>query len=136
MGYFIAQYDAAMLPPKVNLEAAFGKFSETWSPKLLASVADCHVKIAKFAGEFVWHSHADEDELFYVVAGELMLHFAEGTVTLQAGELLVVPKGVRHKPEATTETWVMLIEPSSTVNTGEVRNELTVAEVEVLEPPQ
>lgn len=123
-----------MLPPKVNLEAAFGQFSATWSPKLLASVADCHVKIAKFQGEFVWHSHANEDELFYVVAGELRLHFEAGMVTLNPGELLVVPKGVRHKPETTVETWVMLIEPKSTVNTGEVRNALTVAEVEVLEP--
>jgi len=123
-----------MLPPKVNLETAFNKFSETWSPKLLASIADCHVKVAKFQGEFVWHSHANEDELFYVVAGELRLHFETGTVTLHPGELLVVPKGVRHKPATTTETWVMLIEPTSTVNTGEVRNALTVAEVEVLEP--
>lgn len=123
-----------MLPPKVNLEAAFSQFSEIWSPKLLASVADCHVKVAKFQGDFVWHSHADEDELFYVVSGALTLHFADGSVTLNPGELLVVPKGVRHKPEAPTETWVMLIEPKSTVNTGEVRNQLTVDEIEVLEP--
>lgn len=123
-----------MLPPKITLEAAFSQFSDTWSPKLLASVADCHVKVAKFAGEFVWHSHADEDELFYVVAGKLMLHFEAGTVTLHPGDLLVVPKGMRHKPETTVETWVMLIEPKSTVNTGDVRNELTVDEVEVLEP--
>jgi mannose-6-phosphate isomerase-like protein (cupin superfamily) len=122
-----------MLPPKVNLEAAFATFSDTWSPKLLANVADCHIKIAKFQGEFVWHAHAHEDELFYVVAGELMLHFEDGTVTLEPGELLVVPKGVRHKPETTKETWVMLIEPKSTVNTGDVRNELTIDEVEVLE---
>jgi mannose-6-phosphate isomerase-like protein (cupin superfamily) len=134
MAHFIVRYGADMLPPKITLEAAFSQFSDTWSPKLLASVADCHVKVAKFQGEFVWHSHAEEDELFYVVAGELTLHFENGAVTLNPGELLVVPKGVRHKPEAPAETWVMLIEPTSTVNTGEVRNQWTVEEVEVLEP--
>lgn len=115
------------VPPKVNLAAKLALFSERYSPKIVGEVGDFHVKLVKIKGEFVWHHHDDEDELFLVLAGRLTIHFEDGDVVLDPGEFLVVPKGVEHKPSAGEEAHVLLFEPKSTLNTGNVRNERTVA---------
>jgi len=119
---------------KVNLEAAFGLFDEQWSPRVAAELNGQAVKLAKAEGEFVWHAHADADELFLVRSGELRIEFRESEdVTLTAGELLVVPAGVEHRPVATEETELVLFEPTGTSNTGDVDAELTQAERTELE---
>ena len=109
----------------INVEEKLSKFSEHWSPKIIAQMNDYHIKLAKVQGEFVWHDHPESDELFYVISGSLEIHFRDGEVTLNAGEMYVVPKGVEHKPFAAQECHIMLIEPAGTVNTGDVVNELT-----------
>jgi mannose-6-phosphate isomerase-like protein (cupin superfamily) len=114
------------LPDKVKLETAFASFAECWSPKIVGEVNDMHVKLAKLHGEFVWHHHEHEDEMFLVVKGSLLMHFRDGDVQVDTGDFIIVPRGVEHKPEAREETWVMLVEPASTRNTGNVRNERTV----------
>jgi mannose-6-phosphate isomerase-like protein (cupin superfamily) len=117
---------------KVNLAQKLSVFDERWSPKIVAELNDTYVKIAKVEGEFVWHHHDDEDELFLVVAGRLRMQFRDGDVVLEPGELIVVPKGVEHRPVAEGETHVVLVEPKTTLNTGNVRNERTVDELERL----
>ncbi len=117
---------------KVNLAEKFSLFDERWSPKIVAELNDTHVKIVKVEGEFVWHHHDDEDELFLVVAGRLRMQFRDGDVVLEPGELIVVPKGVEHRPVAEGETHVVLVEPKTTLNTGNVRSERTVDELERL----
>ena len=109
----------------VNLNDKLDRFSEHWSPKIIAAMNDYHFKLAKFQGEFVWHSHAETDEVFIVIDGEMTLEFRDGSVRLTAGEMFVVPKGVEHKPFAETECKVMLVEPAGTRNTGDVASELT-----------
>jgi len=109
----------------VNLEEKLGKFSEHWSPKIIAQMNDYHFKLAKLEGEFVWHSHALTDEVFIVLDGELLLEFRDGSVRLKAGEMYVVPKGVEHKPSAAAECRIMLVEPAGTRNTGDAASELT-----------
>jgi mannose-6-phosphate isomerase-like protein (cupin superfamily) len=119
---------------KVNLEAAFGSFDEHWSPRVAAELNDDALKLAKAEGEFVWHAHADANELFPVRSGELRIEFREADdVTLTAGELLVVPAGVEHRPVATEETELLLFEPTETANTGDVDSELTQRERRDLE---
>ena len=115
---------------KVDVAEKFALFDETWSPKIVAELNDAYVKVVKLEGEFVWHHHDDEDELFWVVSGRLRMELRDGEVVLEAGELLVVPKGVEHRPVAEGETHVVLIEPKSTLNTGNVRDERTVDELE------
>ncbi|MGE5274192.1 MAG: cupin domain-containing protein [Verrucomicrobiota bacterium] len=115
---------------KVNLAQKLSLFDESWSPKIVAELNDAHVKVVKLDGEFVWHHHDDEDELFLVVSGRLRMELRDGEVTLEPGELLVVPKGVEHRPVAEGETHVVLIEPKTTLNTGNVRNERTVDDLE------
>jgi mannose-6-phosphate isomerase-like protein (cupin superfamily) len=115
---------------KVNLAGKLSLFDEPWSPKIVAELNDTHVKVVKFSDEFVWHHHDDEDELFLVVYGRLRMQFRDGDVVLEPGELIVVPRGVEHCPLAEGETHVVLIEPKTTLNTGNVRNERTVAELE------
>ena len=105
---------------KVNLAQKFDRISETWSPRIAAELNGQFLKLAKLEGEFVWHRHAQEDELFLVVRGELKLEFRDGEVTLEEGELIVVPRGVEHRPVAAREAHVLLLEPKSTVNTGDV----------------
>ena len=117
---------------KVNLAEKLSLFEERWSPKIVAEVNDAHVRVGKLEGEFVWHHHDDEDELFLVVSGRLRMQFREGDVVLEPGELIVVPKGVEHCPLAEGETHVVLIEPKTTLNTGNVRSERTVEELERL----
>ncbi len=104
---------------KVNLAAAFASFDEPWAPRVAADVNEFQVKLAKLDGEFVWHAHDEEDELFLVVRGRLVMRFRDGDVTLDAGEMLVVPAGVEHLPIAPDGTAdVVLIERAATVNTG------------------
>ena len=109
----------------INLLEKLSKFSELWSPKIVAQMNDYHIKLAKVQGEFVWHTHPETDELFLVVNGQLDIHFRDGKVSLNQGEMYVVPKGVEHKPVAETECHLMLIEPAGTVNTGDVVGEKT-----------
>lgn len=111
-----------MLPDRVTLEAAFDSVTEFWSPKVIGQVNDQLLKVTKLKGELVWHAHDDQDELFYIVRGELRIEFETGWVDLKQGDLLTVPKGVRHNPIAQEECWVLLIEPASTKHTG---NEVT-----------
>ena len=115
---------------KVNLAEKFSLVDEPWQPKIVAELDDSYVKVVKVRDDFVWHHHDDEDELFLVVAGRLRMELRDGDVILEPGELLVVPKGVEHRPVAQEETHVVLIEPKTTLNTGNVRSERTVDELE------
>lgn len=103
----------------VNLKEKFGLFNEPWSPHILGEVNDSYVKIARFKGEFEWHSHAHEDEMFLVVKGSITIRLRDKDVHLSEGEFTVIPKGVEHLPVAREEAWVMMFEPKTTVNTGE-----------------
>jgi mannose-6-phosphate isomerase-like protein (cupin superfamily) len=109
-----------------NIQAEFGGFTEHWSPRVIAAANGQYVKLAKVQGEFVWHSHADEDEVFIVFRGRLTLRFRDREdVTLGEGDVFVVPKGVEHCPVAGEECWVMLLEPAETKHTGDVETPLT-----------
>src|SRR5438876_11498953 len=110
----------------VDLAETFGRFTDAWSPKIVGDVNDMHVKVVKLKGEFVWHHHDAEDELFLVVRGRLLLRLRDREVWVNEGEFAIVPKGVDHLPVAHDEVHVLLIEPQSTLNTGNVRNERTV----------
>ena len=109
----------------INLKDKFLKFSEHWSPKIIAQMNDYHFKLAKVQGEFVWHDHPETDEAFIVIGGKLEILFRDGQVTLNEGEMYVVPKGVEHKPVAEEECHILLIEPAGTINTGNVVSEKT-----------
>ena len=109
----------------INLYSKFDKFGDYWSPKVIAEMNDYQFKLVKIEGEFVWHQHEDTDEVFIVINGTMHIEFDDHTQTLEAGEMLVVPKGVRHKPYAEDECCVMLVEPRGVVNTGEAEGELT-----------
>ena len=109
----------------INLKEKLNRFSEHWSPKIIAQMNDYHFKLVKFQGDFVWHSHADTDEVFISLDGEMSIEFRDGKVDLKAGEMFVVPKGVEHKPFAEKECKIMLVEPAGTVNTGDVDGDLT-----------
>lgn len=115
---------------KVNLAEKLRLFSEHWSPKIVGDVNDFHVKLVKLQGEFVWHRHEREDELFLVVAGRLRMQFRDRTVELGPGEFIVVPHGVEHCPAADAECHVLLLEPKSTLNTGDTASERTVSDLE------
>lgn len=110
---------------KVNVQQKFSLFSDTWSPKIIGELNDNYIKVAKFKGEFVWHTHEEEDELFFVVKGQLMIKLRDKDITLNPGEFVIIPKGVEHKPVATNEVLVMLVEAKSTLNTGDKTNQLT-----------
>ena len=111
----------------VNLQDKLSKFSEHWSPKIIAQMNDYHFKVVKVQGEFVWHDHPETDEVFLVLKGRLEIHLRDDVVTLNEGEMYIVPKGVKHKPVAESECHVLLVEPAGTVNTGDVVNEKTAA---------
>ena len=119
-----------MMFESINLEEKFSLFSEHWSPKIIAQMNDYHFKIAKIQGEFVWHSHPETDETFIVIAGKMRIEFRDGATPLNAGEMIVVPKGVEHKPVAEEECHILLIEPVGTVNTGDAGGDLTVTDAE------
>jgi mannose-6-phosphate isomerase-like protein (cupin superfamily) len=114
----------------INVNEKFGLFNEHWSPKVIGELNGQEVKIAKVKGEFVWHNHRDEDELFFIIKGQLKIEFRDQTVELNPGEMLIVPKGVEHRPVAEEEVWIMLFEPASTKHTGEVKHALTVEKYE------
>ena len=115
-----------MLPVKVNLAEKLSQFDDHWIPRVVGKVDNFEVKIAKIQGEFVWHHHAEEDELFLVLKGQLKIEFRDGEVVLGPGELVVVPKGIEHRPVAEDEVQIVLFEQSGTVNTGNLLNERTV----------
>lgn len=110
----------------VNLHACFAQFSEHWTPHIVAELNGQHVKVARLLGEFDWHHHEHEDELFWVISGTLHIELRDRTVTLDPGELFVVPRGVEHRPVCEREVQVVLFEPASTLNTGNVETERTV----------
>jgi len=112
---------------KVNLNDKLSKFSDHWSPKVIAEMNDYQFKLAKIHGEFVWHNHLDTDEVFIVLSGQMKIELENETVELSAGEMYVVTKGVMHKPSAENECQVMLVEPRGVVNTGDVQSELTAS---------
>lgn len=118
---------------KINLQAAFDSFSDHWNPRLAAELNGQHVRLAKLKGEFVWHAHENEDELFLVVRGGLTLKLRDRDIRLSEGEFFVVPRGVEHLPVADEEAWVMLFEPAETVNTGNPRSERTRVKLERLD---
>ncbi|MEH6465192.1 MAG: cupin domain-containing protein [Shewanella psychromarinicola] len=109
----------------INFNDKFNQFSQHWSPRVIAQLNDYQFKLVKVAGEFVWHKHLDTDKVFIVIEGTLHIAFRDKDITLQAGEMVVVPKGVEHKPMANDECKIMIIEPQGVVNTGEVESDLT-----------
>lgn len=111
---------------KVNLEHKFEKLYDFWSPKIVGEMNDSYIKLAKFKGSFVWHHHDHEDELFMIIKGELTIKFRDKDICLKEGEFCIIPKGIEHLPVAEDEVHVMLIEPKTTLNTGNVKNERTV----------
>jgi len=114
---------------KVNLAQKFSLFDEYWSPRIAGELNDSYVKLAKLKGEFVWHHHEAEDELFLVVKGRLLIRLRDRDIHLEEGEFVIIPKGVEHLPVAEEEAHVLLLEPKSTLNTGNVQNERTVADL-------
>lgn len=116
----------------VNLAAKLGSVSEYWSPKIVGELNGQQIKLVKFLGPFVWHHHDHEDELFYVVKGRFRMEFRDRAVDVATGEFIIVPRGVEHRPVADQEVEVMLFEPASTLNTGNVRNERTIERLERL----
>lgn len=115
---------------KVNLAAKFSSIKEHWSPKIAGEVNDTYVKLVKFIGEFVWHHHKHEDELFLVTKGRLLMKFRDRDVWVEEGEFLIVPRGTEHLPVAPKEVHVMLFEPKTTLNTGNVQNARTLPQLE------
>jgi len=115
----------------INLQQKYATFTDHWSPRIIAECNGQEVRIAKVAGEFIWHTHDDADELFMVIKGQLTIHLRDQKdVTLNEGELFVVPAGVEHKPEAQDECWIMMVETADTRNTGEHQNERTIERIE------
>ena len=116
----------------VNISEKLSLFDDHWNPRIVGELNGQHVKLAKLKGEFIWHKHDEEDELFYVLQGVLKMEFRDKTVTIKANEFLIVPRGVEHKPVAEEEVSLMLFEPTSTINTGDVSNERTKTELKYL----
>ena len=111
---------------KVNLAEKFSLFSEQWRPKIVGELNDAYVKVGRLQGEFVWHHHDNEDELFLVVKGHLVIKLKDGEIALDEGEFVIIPRGVEHCPMAEEEVQIVLLEPKTTLNTGNVQNERTV----------
>src|SRR5215469_9952752 len=118
------------MPDKVNLEQKFSKINEYWKPYIAGELNGQLVKLDKLKGEFVWHHHENEDEMFLVVKGRFRIEFRDKVVALDEGEFIIVPRGVEHKPVADDECWILLFEPASTLNTGNVENRLTLRELD------
>jgi len=114
----------------INLNQKFALFQEYWSPKIAGELNDSYIKLAKLKGEFVWHQHENEDELFLVVKGHLLIKLRDRDIQLNEGEFVIIPKGVEHLPIAEEEVHVLLLEPKSTLNTGNVQNERTVTDLD------
>lgn len=109
----------------INFSQKLAKFSERWSPRVIARMNDYQFKLVRIQGEFVWHSHAETDDVFIVLEGEMSIELPDGRVDLKAGEMFVVPRGVEHKPVAETECKILLVEPVGTINTGDAGGPLT-----------
>ena len=114
---------------KVNLAEKLSRFSDYFNPRIAGELNGQQIKLVKFKGEFIWHQHDNEDELFYVVKGSFDMEFRDKTITINKGEFIIVPRGVEHKPASKEEVEIMLFEPASTVNTGNVINEKTVTDL-------
>jgi mannose-6-phosphate isomerase-like protein (cupin superfamily) len=114
----------------INLNQKFSLFNEVWNPKIIGELNDSYVKLAKVKGEFDWHHHDNEDELFLIVKGQLLMKFRDKDVVVKEGEIIIVPKGVDHKPVAEKETQILLLEPKTTLNTGNLQNERTREDLE------
>lgn len=114
-----------MASDKINIAQKLALFTDHWSPKIVGELNGQHVKLAKLKGEFVWHKHDAEDEMFFVIKGTLKMEYRDRTIVLKENEFLIVPRGVEHRPVADAEVEVMLFEPASTLNTGDTENELT-----------
>lgn len=110
---------------KVNLASKFGQITDHWNPRIAGELNGQHVKLVKFQGEFVWHQHEFEDELFFVVSGSFNMELRDRTIALSPGEFIIIPRGVEHRPVAEQEVQVLLFEPATTLNTGDQHNELT-----------
>jgi mannose-6-phosphate isomerase-like protein (cupin superfamily) len=119
-----------MTMDKINLQEKVGLFSDHWNPRMVGELNGQQVKLVKFQGEFVWHHHDHEDELFLVMKGSFKMEFRDKTVELNEGEMIIVPKSVEHRPVADEEVWVLLFEPASTLNTGNVLDEKTKGQLE------
>lgn len=117
---------------KINLDQKFSLFSDHWNPRIVGELNGQHVKLAKLKGEFIWHHHDHEDEFFYVIQGMLRMEFRDKSVELKPGEMIIVPKGIEHKPVAVEEVHIMLFEPATTLNTGNIENERTRKKLEQL----
>ena len=117
---------------KINLAQKFAQFADYWSPKIVGELNGQQVKLVRFQGPFVWHHHDEEDELFYVVAGRFRMEFRDRAEWIEQGEFIIVPRGVEHRPVAEAEVQVMLLEPRTTLNTGNVRNERTRERLETI----
>jgi mannose-6-phosphate isomerase-like protein (cupin superfamily) len=115
---------------KINIAEKLSKFTDHWSPKIISSLNGQDVKLAKLKGDFVWHQHEEEDELFYVLKGELTMEFRDRKEIIQEGEMIMVPRGVEHRPTAQEEVHIMLFEPSVIKHTGNVQHEITVDKFE------
>ncbi len=114
----------------INIKEKFDLFNDHWHPRIIGELNGQAVKIAKVKGEFIWHDHIDEDELFYILKGQLIIEFRDKSITLNEGDMTIIPKGVEHKPIAHEEVWLMLFEPRNTKHTGEVEHELTKHDLE------
>ncbi len=114
----------------VNIEEKLSLFQDFWNPRIVGELNGQHVKLAKLQGEFVWHKHDQEDELFYVLHGTLKMEFRDKTVEVKPNEFIIVPKGIEHRPVADSEVAIMLFEPASTLNTGDATSELTRARLD------
>ena len=114
---------------KINIAKKFKLFQDYWNPRIIGELNNQYVKVVKLKGEFVWHKHDDEDEMFLVVRGKLKIEFRKGSAILNDGEFIIVPKGVEHRPVAEEEVHVLLFEPSTTLNTGNLKNEKTVSDL-------
>lgn len=115
---------------KVNLAQKLSLFQDYWSPKIVGELNDSHVKLVKLKGEFTWHHHENEDELFLVIKGKLLIRLRDRDIWLEEGEFAIIPKGIEHLPIAEEEVHVLLLEPKSTLNTGNIDNERTVTNLE------
>jgi mannose-6-phosphate isomerase-like protein (cupin superfamily) len=114
----------------INLKDKFSQFSDYWNPRIIGELNDCHIKAVKLKGEFVWHHHDNEDELFLVARGTLRMKFRDRETLVREGEFIIVPRGIEHCPGADEEVHLILMEPKSTLNTGNITNERTVAQLE------
>jgi len=117
---------------KVNLAEKLSRFTDYWSPKIVGELNGQYVKLVKLKGEFVWHKHEHEDEMFFVVEGILKMELRDKTIEISKNEFIVVPKGTEHRPVAEAEVWLMLFEPVSTLNTGDQKNEFTKQDLDRL----